>query len=115
MAAPLRCVPSEDLNLDTSLRFRGPQPPRYVAHLLDGDLAKSNSRRGSNLERDGYHLRITRSLDDGKAYLRSRYAEDPQARFGLLASSRDKDLEAFGLANGFHATKTSRRPLVHRS
>ena len=60
------------------------------------------------LEADGFHLRLTRSLDTAKDYLRERYAENRDARFGIVASSRDRDLEAFGVANGYHATKSVR-------
>jgi hypothetical protein len=44
-------------------------------------------------------LRITRDLDVAKEYLRSRYHEDLDARFGLVASSRDKDLRRFSIDN----------------
>ena len=37
-----------------------------------------------------------------------RYAENRDARFGLVASSRDRDLEAFGVENGYQATKSGR-------
>jgi hypothetical protein len=57
------------------------------------------------LEQDGYHLRMTRSLEAAKGYLRQRYAESPDARYGLMASSRDKDLQYFGVANDWHSTR----------
>jgi hypothetical protein len=53
----------------------------------------------------GYHLRATRDLAQAKSYLRDRYADDKEARFGLLASSRDKSLSALGVDNSFNATK----------
>lgn len=60
------------------------------------------------LAEQGHDLLVTRDLDAAKAYLRDRYADDAEARFGILASSRDKALEAFGVDNrgqkppGFH-------------
>ena len=58
------------------------------------------------LEREGHDLRITRRLDQAKAYLKDRYANHAEARFGLVASSRDKDLEgACGIPNGWNATR----------
>jgi hypothetical protein len=36
-----------------------------------------------------------------KAYLRDRYSEDPGARYGILASSRDKSLPEFDVDNSF--------------
>ena len=50
---------------------------------------------------DGLHrpLRVLRDLDEAKRTLRDRSAGDVQARFGLLASSRDQDLVYCGVAN----------------
>jgi hypothetical protein len=48
---------------------------------------------------------MTRDLDEARAYLCDRYADAPDARFGLLASSRDKALERWGVFNGWHETQ----------
>ena len=48
---------------------------------------------------------MTRDLDSAKKYLRDRYADDPEARFGLIASSKDRDLPRFGVMNDFQSTK----------
>lgn len=94
------------LNLDTELRFHQARDlHRFVAALLDGDDPSSLSPIARQLNADGYHLRITRSLDTAKAYLRERYADNPQARFGLVASSKDRDLVAHGIPNDFQSTK----------
>ena len=53
-------------------------------------------------------MRITRDLDAAKTYLRERYAESADARFGLVASSRDRDLERFGVPNDYQSTKRMR-------
>jgi len=45
----------------------------------------------------GYHLRMTRDLDAAKDYFHVRYAEAPDARYGLVASSRDKILQGHGV------------------
>jgi hypothetical protein len=37
--------------------------------------------------------------------MKERYAEDPLARYGVLASSRDRDLVGFGINNDFQSTK----------
>ena len=57
------------------------------------------------LERQGYHLRITRDLAEGSEYLRQRYRDDASARFGLIASSKDRTLPRFGVNNDFQSTK----------
>ncbi len=103
---PAEFVSSVTLNLDTEIRFHlAGDIHRFVAGLLDGAAATANAVIASKLERDGYHLRIARDLDRCKEYLRERYADDPDARFGLVASSRDRDLEGFGVPNGYQDTK----------
>lgn len=97
------------LDLDVELRFHAASDlHRFVANLLSEAEPGENRRIAERLERDGYHLRITRELATAKAYLRDRYSEDPMARFGLVASSRDRDLERFGVPNGFRETQRVR-------
>ena len=40
-------------------------------------------------------------MDVAKSYLRERYADDPDARFGLIASSKDRELPRLGVLNDF--------------
>ena len=97
------------LNLDTEIRFhQATELHGFVAKLLtDGDRATLQpiARR---LNSDGYHLRITRDLEVAKKYLRDRYADDRLARFGLIASSKDRDLVRFGVPNDYQSTKQVR-------
>jgi Uncharacterized conserved protein (DUF2075) len=99
------------LSLDQSLRSHlASELHRFVADLLRRDTtsAADLAAVATRLADQGHDLLITRDLDVAKAYLRDRYADDSEARFGILASSRDKALEAFGLDNrgqkppGFH-------------
>jgi hypothetical protein len=100
---------SSALNLDTELRFHAASDlHRFVVSLLGEAEATENHRIARALDRDDYHLRITRDLGRAKTYLRDRYADDREARFGLVASSRDRDLSRFGIENDFQATKNVR-------
>lgn len=95
-----------ELSLDTEIRFHlAKDVHEYVAGLLEAVSAEVNAHRAAVLESAGFHLRITREIESGRAYLRERYAENSVARFGLMASSKDKDLEQFGVPNDFQATK----------
>jgi hypothetical protein len=99
----------DTLNLDREIRFHLAEDlHRWVAGLLAARPAEELAALAEGLERAGLHLRLTRSLDVAKRYLRERYATDPKARFGLLASSKDRDLVGFGVANDFQATKRVR-------
>jgi hypothetical protein len=94
------------LSLDTELRFHQARDLHgHVAGLLAGEDPDRLSTLAAQLEAEGFHLRLTRSLETAKAYLRERYAEDRDARFGIIASSKDRDLVAFGIPNDFQATK----------
>ena len=97
------------LSLDTELRFHLTKDVhRFVAQILDGCPPEENAKVLAGLEQNGYHLRLTRDLATAKAYLQERYREQPDARFGLLASSRDRLLPSFRVYNDFQATKMVR-------
>ena len=106
-AVPLRVHPS--LNLDTSLRqHQATDLHAFVRRMLEAAPAASLRAQAAALEGVGFNFRLTRSLDDAKAYVRERYADNRDARFGVLASSRDKSLAAFGVMNDFQSTKRVR-------
>lgn len=101
--------PKSTLNLDTELRFHQAKDLHgFVAELLAGSLREVLTPMSARLAADGMHLRITRSLETAKDYLRERYSDDPLARFGLVASSKDRDLVRFGVPNDFQSTKRIR-------
>lgn len=103
---PIPVANHGELSLDTEIRFHlAKDVHEYVAGILDATPPEVSAGRASALEAAGFHLRITRDLETARAYLRERYAEHPEARFGLVASSKDKDLERFGVPNDFQATK----------
>ncbi len=97
------------LSLDTELRFHlTTDVHRFVAQLLDGCPPLENAKILQDLERNGFHLRMTRDLDIAREYLQQRYHDQPDARFGLLASSRDRLLTRFRVYNDFQSTKVVR-------
>ena len=99
----------EALDLDTELRFHfASDLDEFVDNLLEHGDVPENAQLAERLEAVGYHLRMTRDLDVARDYFHARYAEGPDARFGLLASSRDKDLWHWGVPNDFQATKQVR-------
>jgi hypothetical protein len=98
-----------ELNVDTELRFHQAKDlHRFVAGLLDGQPAEFLKPIAERLESEGFHLRVTRSLETAKGYLRERYGDDRSARFGIVASSKDRDLVQFGIPNDFQSTKRIR-------
>jgi len=101
---PVSVDPS--LHLDKELRFHlTTEVHAYVEALLGERDGVDVPALAARLDASGFHLRITRDLEAAKAYLRTRYAEDPLARFGMIASARDNVLARFGVPNDFQATK----------
>lgn len=98
------------LNLTTELRFHLTKNVHsYVETLLEGGPTDDLAERARQLELSGYHLRITRDLETARRYLWDRFESEPDKRFGLLASSRDRILaREFGVANDFQSTKRTK-------
>lgn len=94
------------LHLTSELRYHlAADVHRYVASLLEEAPAEALASLAMTLEGAGYHLRITRDLDSAKRYLADRYRDAPDARYGLVASSRDTSLVSFGVPNDWHSTQ----------
>ena len=94
------------LRLDEELRYHvADDNHAFVANVLEGAAPGGLLPMAQELERQGYHLRITRDLAEGSAYLRQRYRDDASARFGLIASSKDRTLPRFGVNNDYQSTK----------
>ena len=101
----------ERLNLTRELRFHLTKDVhRFVAELLEGAPSAGLRTLAGQLESSGYHLRITRTLEVARHYLWDRYGDQPEKRFGLLASSRDRMLpREFGIPSDFQSTKNVRK------
>lgn len=98
-----------ELNLDTELRFHLAQDlHRFVQGMLSAQDPSRLKTLAQSLELAGFHLRITRSLDRAKGYLRDRYFDDSDARYGIVASSKDRELVNWGIPNDFQSTKRVR-------
>ena len=98
------------LNLDIELRFHiAREIHTYIEMLLNDGAHNELKELATKFEKESYHLRITRDLQIAKDYLKERYAEHPEARFGIIASSKDKDLIRFGVMNDFQSTKNVRK------
>ena len=99
-----------DLSLNENIRSHFASHLHEFVSILVADRPHADELHIASLEleRQGHDLRITRNLETAKRYLRQRYENWPAARFGMVASSRDKELESFGVPNGFQDTKRIR-------
>ncbi len=97
------------LSLDTEIRFHlTPKVHQFVAGLLDGLPDTRLRALADELHAGGHRFLLTRDLEAARAYLRERYADARFARYGIVASSKDKWLPAFGVDNTFQTTKQLR-------
>lgn len=96
------------LNLNVELRYHiASRWHDLVATILEGSTAldlplvreTGGGSYGSGL--DGMRIWLTRDIELGKEYLHERYDNFPEARYGLMASSRDKLLPTFGVPNAW--------------
>ncbi len=90
------------LTLDTELRFHDARNLHdFVESLLSEATSTATRELGDRLWREGYRLFVTRDLEAAKRYARQRFVDDDKARYGLLASSKAKDLPRFGVDNTY--------------
>lgn len=100
---------NEILSLDTEIRFHlTPKVHQFVGGLLDGDPVGQLAQIAAELHANAHRFLVTRDLEAACGYLRERYSDAREARFGLLASSKDKWLPEFGVDNTFQTTKRLR-------
>lgn len=99
------CLVEPSLSLDVELRqHRARHLHRFVAGLISAQPAAELADLAEALSSETFHLRVTRDLTTAKQYLHDRFSGDQLARYGLLASSRDKDLQAFDVPNDYQST-----------
>jgi len=98
----------EELSLDTTLRSHRAQDIHvWVAKLLDGQLEECK-RLSYELLSQGFQLYVTRDPEAAKLYVQDRYQDQPDARYGLLASAKARNLTGYGFMNEYQWTKNMR-------
>jgi len=90
-----------ELNLTNTLRFHlATDLYDFVDHVLNGNIEEAK-KLSKNLEQNGFNFKLTHDLNLAKQYLHDRYRDNNDARYGIIASSRDKDLKNHGIQKGF--------------
>ncbi|MHB8996165.1 MAG: DUF2075 domain-containing protein [Armatimonadota bacterium] len=96
------------LDLTTTLRSHlAEDVHRWVAQLLGGDLAGA-ALTGAKMHVEGFCAYVTRDLEAAKSYVRERYAGELDKRYGLIASSKGKNLGPHGIITDWSFTKNLR-------
>lgn len=100
---------SAALNLDKELRHHlVPKVHTWISQVLDQGDATLASSTAADVRAASYTLLLTRDLEAAKAYLRERYEDAPLVRYGVVASSRDRQLPVHGVDNTWQTTKRLR-------
>ena len=104
-AAAKSVVTKAELDLTTSLRSHLAEDVQaWVRQVLTGELAQA-AKTAEVVAGQGFDMYITRDVEAAKAYVRERYAGNQGKTYGLLASSKAKNLDPYGIRNGFNYTK----------
>jgi hypothetical protein len=99
---------NDKLDLTRSLRSHlAEDVQRWVEYVLKGDFERA-ADIAPLIEDQGFELYATRDLDTLKSYVRERYDGVEDKRYGLLASSKAKNLPNYGVHNEYHFTRRVR-------
>lgn len=101
-------VPTLELTRELRYHFAA-DLDRWVDCVLSEADAVTARDLASSLRKQSYRLWMTRDLERARNHLRKRYQGWPDARFGLVASSRDKSLRDWGIPNDYWSVERVRR------
>ncbi|PSN19427.1 hypothetical protein C7271_07390 [filamentous cyanobacterium CCP5] len=102
VSAQLHASPQFDLT--TSLRtHRAEAVQDWINQVLLGNL-KAAAQLMPELWESGFRAYLTRNLAVAKGYCQDRYGDQPDKRYGIVASSRAKNLTSYGVANDYKST-----------
>jgi hypothetical protein len=103
-----KCLTTDVLDLSVTLRSHlAEDVAQWIAALLDGDLvhAKTLAERVTS---QGFDVYITQDINVAINYVKERYHGQEDKRYGLLASSKAKNLPRWGIHNEYNYTKNMR-------
>ena len=98
-------IDNSSFNLTISLRSHlSGTVSQFVNYFIDGDLENA-SKLSDSIFDEGYSMYCTRDLESAKSYCKERYEEEPNKKYGLIASSKSRILPKYGMDNRFEATR----------
>lgn len=98
-----------ELNLTEEVRFHlVTKIHEFVDGIIQDTSPEGLEQIAAELSKNTYPVYLTRNLEQAKEYVRERYYEDKNARYGMLASARDKFLPGFGVLNQFQDSQNMR-------
>jgi len=96
------------LDLSVTLRSHlAEDVAQWIKALLDGDLMAAQAL-AERVRSQGFDAYITQDINVAINYVKERYKGQEDKRYGLLASSKAKNLPAWGIHNEYNYTKNMR-------
>lgn len=71
---------------------------------MDGDIENA-AKLSQSIYAEGYNMYCTRDLDAAKSYCKNRYLNEPNKKYGLIASSKGRGLFKYGIKNAPEITR----------
>ncbi|WFN33462.1 DUF2075 domain-containing protein [Methanogenium sp. S4BF] len=97
---------NEALDLTITLRSHlAEDVSEWIQNVLDGDFVQARELADRMYEQ-GFDMYITTQLSLATEYVKDRYMGQSEKRYGLLASSKAKNLPDYGIHNEFNYTRT---------
>lgn len=98
-------VEYQELDLTHTLRSKQAEHLHmWVQNLLDGKFSDA-STYAQRIWMQNFPIFVTRNLVEAKEYVSLRFHGETSKRYGIIASSKDRILPNYGIANGFQDTK----------
>lgn len=99
---------NEELNLSLTLRSHLASDMQFwVELLLEGKLDEV-AEIARRVKDQGFNLYVTQNLETAFRYVKGRYCEEIDKRYGIIASSKAKNLPDYGIHNEFQFTQRLR-------
>lgn len=97
---------ADELNLSSSLRSKSAlQLPKWIDAVLAGDSDKAKQIISNNKLLKEFPIYLIRDPAKATEYFAQRYENEPEKKYGLVASSKAKNLEKYRINNTYFATK----------
>lgn len=97
---------ADELNLSSSLRSKSAlQLPKWINAVLDGDADSAKQIIKDNNLLKEFPIYLIRDISDANEYFAQRYENEPEKKYGLIASAKAKNLEKYGIDNSYFATR----------
>lgn len=98
---PVQTNPALNLNMSLRTHTAG-EVSNFGNAFIDGDIKDANAKAAEIIE-SGFDMYYTRDLDSAKKYCRDRYSIYDNKRYGMISSSKNKNLGKYGLRPTYQA------------